>query len=231
MTDIPGATLMSKKKAIKDIHKIQSAQEVAVNTRSRSVRDDIDPYDVLQVLGSPICVQQQQAIMDRIRPPSIGPSSAPLVNTGFNGDNDISNNTATVEEVRDAPSLLNKPNSSQLSLDPTVEGAFIAESEGQPLMNTQLILTPPPTQEDYVVSTAVPTTPTLLKPPVQLKQVGDRDTCVDDKPIAEKVDDLESLLGGPNNLSPPYTRENRKEDDVDAEEQKGLLPPDDNVTT
>ena len=97
-------------------------------------------------------------------------------------------------------------------------------------MNAPQFLTPP-TQEDCVVLTTVPSTPTLVKPPDQLKQVGDRDTCVDDTHIARKALDLESLLEGPTDFSLPYTQETMQEDDVDVEQQNDLLPPDDNVAT
>ena len=77
--------------AIKGIHKIESAQEVAVNDRSRSVRDDIDPYNVQQVHEPHIFVEEQQAIMDQFLPPGTGPGAAPGVNTGYDGDNDANN--------------------------------------------------------------------------------------------------------------------------------------------
>ena len=67
---------------------------------------------------------------------------APLVNTGYDGGNDISNTIAAVEEVPHASSVLNKSNLSQVTLDHTVEGAFIAEDEEQQLMHTPYILTP-----------------------------------------------------------------------------------------
>ena len=56
--------------------------------------------------------------------------TAPLVNTGYDGGNDISNTIAAVEEVPHASFVLNESNLSQLSLDPTVEDIFIVEDDG-----------------------------------------------------------------------------------------------------
>ena len=122
-------------------------------------------------------------------------------------------------------------NLSQLSLDPTVEDVFIVEDDGQQLMNAPQFLTPS-AQEDCVVLTTVSSTLTLVKPPDQLKQVDDRDTCVNDTHIVGKALDLESLLEGPTDLlSLLYTQETMKEDDVDVEQHNDLLPPDNNVAT
>ena len=156
--------------------------------------------------------------------------AAPLVNTGYDGGNNVNNNTATVEEVRHASSLLNKPNLSQLTLDPTVEGAFITEDEGQQLMNTPHILTPSP-QEECVVSTTVTSTPILVETSDQLKQVGDRDTSVDDRYSVGEALDLESLLEGPTILSLPFTQETMDDDGEVVEEQNDLLPPDDSTAS
>ena len=63
----------AREQAMKGIHKIKSAQDVAENARSRSVRDDIDPYDVQQVHGPYIFVEEQQAIIDVLQQNTSGP--------------------------------------------------------------------------------------------------------------------------------------------------------------
>ena len=105
----------AREQVMKGIHKIKSAQEVAVNARSRLVRDDIDPCNVQQVHGPHIFVEEQQEIMDRFLLPGAGPGAVKVVNTGYDSDNDFNNNATTFEEVRDAQSLLNAPILSQLT--------------------------------------------------------------------------------------------------------------------
>ena len=77
----------------------------------------------------------------------------------YNND-DVDNAESVLEEC--ATSTPTSGDSSQLTINHTNDGDFIAEGEGQQLMNTQQILTPS-TQEECEGSTTVASTPLLVR--------------------------------------------------------------------